>query len=141
MGNCGVPTDHDLTLRRVVDEVLGDAASVVYSKDSKSGVHEARLKSFQREGTDVGLRVSTHWVGAQIYDLGVGAVIVGEEDENWPREAALRGLALVLRAYSLGEGRVETRKSWIRRRPEPVFCVEIGGDEWMLGRRVSAGPF
>lgn len=52
------------------------------------------------------------------------------DDEEADREAVLRELALVVRAYLRDGGRVELRRGLIR--SHPVLDIDIDGHEWAL---------
>ncbi len=80
-----------------------------------------------------GLRASYEWCDADIFDLDVSTFLLDYDDEEEDKEAVLRDLALVVRAYLRGEGRVEHGRSLIR--SHSVLKIVVDGQEWVLRRR------
>ena len=125
--------DIERLLRRVVADVFDDDVKAIYSADPKSRhVHRVRLSS-ESEGQRHA--ASYWWFEATIFDLAVSTFLVDEDDDEEDKEAALRDLALVVRACLRGEGRVEESRGLFRSRP--VLTIEVDGREWELGRRTS----
>jgi hypothetical protein len=137
-----VSIDIELILRRVVDDVFGDDVVVEYSTERNDPrFHRARVTSVDGKATDVGLRAGYWWFEAQIFELNVSTFLVDEDDDEADKEALLRQLAIVLRAYVQGEGRVEYRPTPIRRRQRPHYIVEIDGEEWRLGQESGVSHY
>jgi hypothetical protein len=127
--------DIEALLRRVVTEVFDADVEAAYSTDPKGRhVHRVRLRSADGE-RHAGLRASYWWFDATVFDLGVQATTFDEDEDEGDKEAALRALALVVRAYLRGEGRVEHRRGLIR--SHPVLEIVVDGEVWELGRRSS----
>jgi len=125
-------------LQRVVGEVFGPDVDVTYSADAKSPhVHRVELAA-RGSGRRVGLRASYGWLDVTMFDLGVSATVFDEDDEERDKEAALRALALVARAYLDGVGDVIQKRGILRSRP--VLRIVVDGREWELGRRTSRVP-
>lgn len=128
----------DRMLQRVVGEVFGPDVDVTYSTDAKSPhVHRAELAACD-SGRRVGLRASYGWFDITMLDLGFSATVFDEDDEERDKEAALRALALVARAYLDGAGDVIQERGFLRSRP--VLRIVVDGQEWELGRRTSRVP-
>ena len=127
--------DIDGLLRRVVDDVFDADLEVEFSTEPKSpGVHRVRLTAADGR-RHAGLRASYEWFEAIVFDTGGSATLYDYDDEEEDKEAALRALALVVRAYLRGEGRVEDRRGWFR--AQPVLTLVVDDREWELGRRRS----
>lgn len=62
------------------------------------------------------------------------------DDEEPEKEASLRQICLVMRAYLRGDARVEQRRRLLRRGTVPVVIVELDGLEWLLGRNRYTVP-
>ena len=128
----------DRMLQRVIGEVFGPDADVTYSAEAKSPrVHRAELAA-RGSGRRVGLRASYWWFDVTMLDLGVSAVVFDEDDDESEKEAALRALALVARAYLDGAGDLIQERGFLRSRP--VLRIVVDGQEWELGRRTSRVP-
>lgn len=134
-GSVPVTIDVEALLRRVVAEVFDADVDVAYSPEPKAPhVHRARLTD--PSGTrSAGLRASYEWFDATIFDLGVSTTLYDYDDVEQDKEAVLRALALVVRAYVRGEGRIEHKRGLIR--SHPVLKIEVDNREWELGRRSS----
>jgi hypothetical protein len=130
-----VAIDVEALLRRVVAEVFDADVDVAYSTQPKSShVHRARLTD--PSGTrHAGLRASYEWFDATIFDLDVSTTLYDYDDEEKDKEAVLRALALVTRAYLRGEGRIEHKRGLIR--SHTVLRIEVDNREWELGGRKS----
>ena len=130
-----VAIDVQALLRRVVAEVFDADVAATYSTHPKdSHMHRVRLTAADGR-CHAGLAVSYEWFEATIFDLGVSTFLLDYDDEEDGKEAVLRALALVVRAYLRGEGRVEHRRGLLRSRT--VFRVVVDNREWELGRRSS----
>ena len=129
--------DIEAVLRRVVSEVFDAEVATEWSTEPNSRhVHRVRLTS--PDGVrQAGLRASSEWFDVTVFDLGVSRTEYeydDDEDED-EKDAALRPLALLARAYLRGEGCVEQRRGLLR--SHPVLTVVAAGSEWELGRRTS----
>ncbi|MPQ99247.1 hypothetical protein GB931_15240 [Modestobacter sp. I12A-02628] len=126
--------DIDALLRRVVGDVFAADVRVDYS--TEKAPHEHRVRLTDPSGTrHAGLRASYEWFEAVVFDLDVSTALYDYDDEEDDKEAVLRALALVVRAYLDGEGRIVQRRGLLR--SSPVLRVEMLGREWELGRRWS----
>lgn len=133
-----VTIELDRMLQRVVGEVFGPDTDVTYSADPKSPhVHRAELAA-RDSGRRVGLTASYWWFDVTMLDLGVSAIVFDEDDAERDKEAALRALALVARAYLEGAGDVIQKRGILRSRP--LLRIVVDGQEWELGRRTSRVP-
>lgn len=133
-----MPFDVERSLHRVVADAFADDTEIVYDIDPKSPhVYRVRLSAIDGRRT-AGIQASYEWFEARIFDLDVSVTLFDYDDEE--KEAYLRELALVVRAYLRGDGQVEHRRRRFRRRPEPVLVVELNDRVWQLGRRVSLIP-
>lgn len=127
--------DIDALLRRVVATVFDADVKAEFSAEPKSpGVHRVRLAAADGR-RHAGLRASYEWFEATVFDIGVSATLVDYDADEDDKEAVLRSLALVVRAYLCGEGRVEDKRGWFR--SQPVLTIVVEDCEWELGRRRS----
>lgn len=130
-----VAIDVQALLRRVVAEVVDADVAAAYSTHPKdSHMHRVRLTAADGR-RHAGLAVSYEWFEATVFDLGVSTFLLDYDDEKDDKESVLRALALVVRAYLRGEGRVEHRRGLLRSRP--VLRIVVDNREWELGRRSS----
>lgn len=121
-------------VRRVVSEVFDPDTDVAYSAEHAPHVYQVRITN--PSGTrHAGLRASYEWFDATIFDLGVSTTLYEYDGEEKDKEAVLRALALVVRAYLRGEGRIEHKRGVIR--SHPVLRIQVDNREWELGRRSS----
>lgn len=128
----------DRMLQRVVGEVFGPDMDVTYSADAKSPhVHRAEVAS-RGSNRRVGLRASYGWFDVTMLDLSLSATVFDDGDEERDKEAALRALARVARAYLDGAGDVIQKRGILRSRP--ALRIVVDGQEWELGRRTSRVP-
>lgn len=144
-GRCdtwAVSVDIENMLRRVVGDEFSANSRVEYSTDPKSDyIFRARISD--DSGRDVGLRATASWLEANIWGLDpnpkvvVGATFFDEDDDEPYKEALLRSLARVLRAYLDGRGHVERRKSLLLHRWKPHYLVSIDGMEWRFSHRTA----
>jgi hypothetical protein len=130
-----VAIDVQALLRKVVAEVFDADVTATYSTHPKNP-HTHRVRLTPADGRrKAGLEASHEWFQATIFDLGVSTHLLDYDDEVQDKEAILRALALVVRAYLRGEGRVERRRGLIR--SHPVLRVVVDNREWELGHRSS----
>lgn len=131
--------DIDGLLRRVVAEVFDADVELEFSTEPKSpGVRRVRLTAADGR-RHAGLRASYEWFEATVFDIGGSATLYDYNDDEGDKEGALRALALVVRAYLRGEGRVEERRGWFR--SQRVLTIVVDDREWELGRRWSRVPY
>jgi hypothetical protein len=125
-----VTVDVQALLRRVVADVFDADVTAAYSTHPKN----PQMHRVQLTGADgrrhAGLEASYEWFEATIFDLGVSTFLLDYDDEEEDKEAVLRALALVVRAYLRGEGRVEHRRRLFRSRP--VLKIVADDREWTL---------
>ena len=127
-----VAIDIEALLRRVVAEVFDADVVVTYSTAPKDP-HRHRVELTSPDGRrHAGLTASYEWFDAFIFDLGVSTFLLDYDDEEADKEAVLRALAVVVRAYLRGEGRVEHRRGLIR--SHSVLTIVVDGHEWVLRR-------
>jgi hypothetical protein len=128
-----VTIDVQALLRRVVADVFDTDVAATYSTDPRDA-HTHRVRLSTADGRrHAGLTASYEWFDALIFDdLDVSAILLDYDDEEGDKEAAVRALALVVRAYLRGEGRVERRRGLIR--TTVVVTITVGDVEWRLRR-------
>ncbi len=130
-----VAIDVQALLQRVVAEVFDADVTAAYSTHPKNP-HMHRVRLTTADGRrHAGLEASYEWFQATVLDLGVSTFLLDYDDEEDDKEAVLRALALVVRGYLRGEGRVEHKRGVLRSRT--VFRIVIDNREWELGRRSS----
>jgi hypothetical protein len=130
-----VAIDVQALLRRVVAEVFEADGTATYSTHPKNP-HMHRVRLTTADGRrHAGLGASYEWFEATIFDLGVSTFLLDYDDEEEAKADVLRALALVVRGYLRGEGRVEHKRGVLRSRT--VFRIVIDNREWELGRRSS----
>ena len=134
MAGCtSVAIDVEALLRRVVAEVFDADVDATYSTEPNDlHMHRVQLTTADAQ-RHAGLRASYEWFDADIFDLGVSTFLLDYGDEKKEKEAVLRDLALVVRAYLRGEGRVEHRRGLIR--SHSALKIVVDGQEWVLRRR------
>lgn len=139
----GVPVDIRAVLHRVVEEVFDH-----YAFRKEEDDHEApyayrmllsSLKTHNGRERHASLVASYEWFEVHVIDLDVGTIRFDYDGNEADKEAELRDLAHLARAYLQGEGEVTYRPSLIRRRPLPTLTVETNGIRWRLGRSTSSG--
>jgi hypothetical protein len=134
-GCISVAIDVEALLRRVVAEVFDADVEATYSTAPRAPyIHRVRLTDPSGK-RHAGLTASYEWFDATVFDLGVSTFLLDYDDEEENKEAVLRALALVVRAYLRGEGRFEHRRGPFR--SHPVLRIVVDNDEWELGRRSS----
>jgi hypothetical protein len=130
-----VTIDIDGLLRRVAAEVFEADVAQEFSTEPRSpGLYRVRLTSPDGR-RHAGLRASYEWFDVTVFDTGGSATLYDYDDDADDKEAVLRMLALVVRAYLRGEGRIEDRRGWFR--TQPVLTIVVDDLEWELGRRRS----
>jgi hypothetical protein len=130
-----VAIDVQALSRRVVAEVFEADVTATYSNHPKNP-HMHRVRLTTADGRrHAGLGASYEWFEATIFDLGVSTFLLDYDDEEEAKADVLRALALVVRGYLRGEGRVEHKRGVLRSRT--VFRIVIDNREWELGRRSS----
>ncbi len=133
-GYLSVVINVEALLRRVVAEVFDADADVAYWPEQAPHVYQVRITN--PSGTrHAGLRASYEWFDATIFDLGVSTTLYDYDGEEGDKEAVLRALALVIRAYLRGEGRIEHKRGLIR--SHPVLKIQLDNRDWELGSRSS----
>ena len=78
---------------------------------------------------------------AFIPELNVQTTLFDYDDVEPEKEAELRRLCLVMRAYLQGEGHVEKRRRLFRPGTVPILSIEVDGLEWRLGRHHFVVPY
>lgn len=131
--------DIEYMLRRVVDDVFSEAAEVAYSPHPKYPQdHRALVTSAGDEPKRVEIRATYEWFTADIPALGVGTIVFEYDDDENEKGAALRELALVMRAYLRNEERVGFKRSLFGLRERPFVTINSDGKQWVLSRRTSS---
>ncbi len=126
-------------LRRVAKDVFDADIEATYSSEPKDPrMHRVRLTTADGQH-HAGQGASYEWCDATIFDLGVSTLLLDYDDEEEDQEAVLRALALVVRAYLRGQGRVERRRGLIR--PHSVLRIVVDNREWELDRRRSLAHY
>ncbi len=135
-----------IDIRAMLDRVVAEAfdenftATPTDSSDD-SCLHGVHLSN--RSGTDrtAIIRVSYEWMDALIPELDVQTILFDYDDVEAEKEAELRRLCLVMRAYLRGGGRVEQRRRFLHWGTIPVLSIEVDGLEWRLRRHLSTVPY
>lgn len=122
-------------LQRVVAEVFDQNFTV---EDVTSGDdlfrYSVRVISEPDQDRMAIIRASYTWMDGFIPELNVQTGVLDEDDVEQEKEAELRRLCLVMRAYLWGEARIEQRRRLFRRGAVPVVSIKVDGHEWLLGR-------
>ena len=121
--------DVEALLRRVVAEVFDADVDATYSTEPDPPMYRVRLTTADGQ-RHAGLRASYEWFDADIFDFGVSTFQVDYDDDEADKEAVLRELALVVRAYLRNGGRVEHRRGLIR--SHLILKIAVDGHEWAL---------
>lgn len=129
-------------LHRVVAEVFDENFAVTdVNSSNASWLHGVHVSTrFGKDRTAI-IRASYEWMDALVPELNVQTILFDYDDVEPEKEAELRRLCLVMRAYLQGEGHVEQRRRQFRRGTVPVLTIEMDGLEWRLGRHLSAVPY
>lgn len=129
-------------LHRVVAGVFDEnfAVTEVSSRDD-SWLHGVRVSTLVYEDRTAIIRASYEWIDAFIPELKVRTILFDYDDVEPEKEAELRRLCLVMRAYLQGEGRIEQKQRLFRRGTVPILRIEVDGAEWLLGRNYSSVPY
>lgn len=129
-------------LERVVVEVFDENFDVAeVSSGEDSWLHGVEVSGSFDNDRAVIIRASYEWMDAFIPELNVQATIFDYDDVESEKEAELRRLCLVMRAYLQGEGLIEQRRRLFRRGTNPVLKIEVDGLQWRLGRHFYSVPY
>ena len=123
-------------LQRVVAEVFDPNFTVedTTSNDDTSR-YSVRVSSGPEQDRTVIIDASSTWMYGFIPELNVQTGVFNDDDDDeQEKEAELRRLCLVMRAYLRGEARIEQRRRVFRRSTVPVVSIEVDGQKWRLGR-------
>ncbi|WP_344769219.1 hypothetical protein [Aeromicrobium panaciterrae] len=131
--------DIEQLLRRVVDDVFGDAVDVVYSPFDKERFRQfqALVTSKADPSKQVRLRATYEWFDLRLLDLNVGTVDFDYSDDEDEKEAVLRPLATAGLAYLLGKYQLDQERTRLLRREKPIVKIIVDGHHWLLGRNSS----
>ena len=128
-------------LHRVVAEVFDENFAVTNASSSDdSWLHGVHVSNCSDQDRTAIIRASYGWMDANVPELNVQTILFDEDDVEAEKEAELRRLCFVMRAYLQGEGRVEQRRRLFRRGTVPILSIEVDGLEWRLGRHLSSVP-
>ncbi|WP_413450321.1 hypothetical protein AA0Y32_06595 [Georgenia phoenicis] len=137
-----MPVDIRSVLHRVVDEVFDDVSFGKMADDDEAprgyGIRLRNSAGAHAPERHALITANNERFGAHLLDLDVGAIRFDYDDDEVGKEAELRDLAVLVRAYLYGAGDVTYRRSLVRRRPLPVLTIDAGGIQWRLGRHVSS---
>ncbi|WP_461186782.1 hypothetical protein [Arthrobacter sp. Z4-13] len=126
-------------LHRVVDEVFNETFAVVdVIPEADPWLHSVRVSGRFGNDRTARIRASYEWANVFIPELDVGAILFEYDDVEDEKEAELRKLCLVMRAYLQGQGHIEKRRRLFRRGEVSVLKIEVDGYEWRLGRSTSS---
>jgi len=129
--------DIEAMLRRVVEEELDARFAVTITSDDRSW-HRARI-SADETGRSCVIAADAEWFQLGVPALDVGTFLLDHDEDPAYKQAILRGLVRVARAYVQGQGRVEWRRGLLRHRP--VVLIEVEGEQWELGHRTGRGHY
>lgn len=122
-------------LQRAVAEVFDQTFTVEDATSGDDPFRQAvRVISEPEHDRTAIIRASYTWMDGFIPELNVQTGVLDEDDVEHEKEAALRRVCLVMRAYLRGEARIEQRRRLFRRGTFPIVSIEVDGQEWRLGR-------
>ena len=134
--------DLEALLRRVVADVARDDVVATVAPDDPEGRYwSATLAASTGSIRTAVLLASYHWFEVRLPEHRVGAIVFDEDDDEAPKEAALRAVAAVARAWLDGEGVVVRTPRRFRRGEGVRVVVRTTDGEWVLGRRSSRVPY
>jgi hypothetical protein len=137
-----VTIDIKAMLQRVVGEVFDENFDVAeVSSGEDSWLHGVHVSSRFDKGRTAIIRASYEWMDAFIPELNVQTTLFDYDDVEPEKEAELRRLCLVMRAYLQGEGRIEQRWRLFRRGTSSVLKIEVDGVQWRFGRYLFSVPY
>lgn len=133
--------DIESIVRRVVADVFGsDVASTGVSHRQEDRSWSVTLSVGSASDRTVVLRASPYWFTVHIPEHDVGAIVFDEDDDGAPKEAALRAVSAVARAWLEGEGTVRRNARRFRRGECVRIVVATTDGEWVLGRNRCQVP-
>ncbi|MFE4542317.1 hypothetical protein [Arthrobacter sp. NPDC056727] len=128
-------------LHRVADQVFDENFTVSsVSSGDDSWLHGIHVSRVEKARTAI-IRASYEWIDAFVPELNVQTTLFDYDDVEAEKEADLRRLCLVIRAYLQGDGHVEERRRLFRRGTTSTLRIEVDGLEWRLGRNQSVVPY
>ena len=125
----------------VADAARTDVVATVAPDGPEGRYWSATLSANTGSMRTAVLLASYHWFEVRLPEHGVGAIVFDEDDEEAPKEAALRAVAAVARAWLDGEGTVVRAPRRFRRGERVRVVVRTTDGEWLLGRRSSRAPY
>lgn len=135
-------TDPEALLRRVVAAVASEGVVATVTPDDPEGRYwSATLSATTGLVRTAELLASYYWFEVRLPQHGVGAIVFDEDDEEAPKEATLRAVAAVARAWLDGEGAVVRTPRRFRRQERVRVVIRTTDGEWVLGRRSSRVPY
>lgn len=132
--------DFSAMLQRIVavvfekDFIVEDATS-----SDEPGRHRVRVSIRATPQRTVVISAGAELFEGSIPEHQVATAIFNDDVEQ-EKESELRQICLVMRAYLLGDARVEQRRRLFRGGTVPVVFIELDGLEWRLGRNHFTVP-
>lgn len=131
--------DIEAMLHRVVNEIFDETFVVVdVTPEADPRLHSVRVSGRLGNNRSARIRANYEWATVFIPELNVGAILFEYDDVEDEKEAELRKLCLVTRAYLQGQGHIEKRWRLFRRGEVSALRIEVDGCEWRLGRSTSS---
>ncbi|MFF2318353.1 hypothetical protein ACFVTE_19065 [Arthrobacter sp. NPDC058097] len=128
-------------LHRVVDQVFDENFTVSeVSSKVDSWLHGVHVSRVDKNRIAI-IRASYEWIDAFVPELNVQATLFDYDDVELEKEADLRRVCRVMRAYLEGNGHVEERRRLFRRGTTSVLRIEVDGLEWRLGGNHFVVPY
>lgn len=125
--------DIERVLRRVVDDVFGDAVAVEFRPHLKDP-YDVRAIATGPDARVAVVRATYEWFTVHLPAYGVGTIDFAYDEDEHEKEMVLRGMALLAREYLQGRWHLVHKPSMIRRRPRPFVVIESERRRWELGR-------
>lgn len=111
-------------LHRVVDDVFNEQFAVVdIISEADPWLHSVHVSGRFGNDRTARIRASYEWANVFIPELDVGAILFEYDDVEEEKEAELRKLCLLIRAYLQGQGHIEKRRRLFRRDELSVLMI------------------
>ncbi|QFG68406.1 hypothetical protein [Ornithinimicrobium pratense] len=134
--------DVEALLARVVAEIFDENVSIVLEDAAakRPQTYCAHLHSAAQDRR-AHLCATYEWFELRIPDLDVSVTLFDYDDDDAPKDDALRELGLVARAYLDGEGCIESRRRFLRRGTSQRLTLDVNDRQWQFGKHASSVPY